>query len=53
MIDIDVVIAQELADAELFGWIVFDDQQTLAPRQRILANTSRGRIQSFGRSSAW
>ena len=47
-VDIDVLVAQQFARAELFGRIVFDDQQPLAARLRVLADPREGGIEILG-----
>ena len=46
--DIDVVVAQQLFDAELFGGIVLDDQQPLAPRSGVFLDLQQRSIQALG-----
>src|SRR5271170_1457606 len=47
--DVNVVIAEELLDAELLGRIVFDDQQALSSRSGILLDTGQRAFQSLWR----
>ena len=47
-IDIDVVMPQQFAGAQLLGRIVFDDQQPLAARLRVLADACQCRVQVLG-----
>ena len=47
--DLDVVVAEQLADAHLLGGIVLDDQQALAPRLRVVLDARQRRLEAFGR----
>ena len=52
-IDIDVVVTQQFANAQLFRGIVFDDQQPLAAGRRILLDAREAPIPVRPDSSAW
>ena len=41
-------MAEQFANAELFGGIVFDDQQALATRAGVLLDASQGRFETLG-----
>ena len=51
--DLDVVVTEELADAQLLGGVVFDDQQTPAARLRELFDLGQRLGNPFASSSAW
>ena len=42
-------MAEQFADAELLGGIVFDDEQTLAARRGVILDAGERGVQSFGR----
>ncbi len=46
--DVDVVVAEQLADAQLFGGIVLDDEQALATRPRVFPDAFERDVQAFG-----
>ena len=46
--DVDVVVAEQLRDAQLLGGVVLDDQQPLAPRRRVGLDARERRLQPFG-----
>src|SRR5580658_1395398 len=48
--NLDVIMAQKLTDTELFGRVVFNNQQTLATRLRVVPNTPNGVCQLLRRS---
>ncbi len=47
-VDIDVPMAQQFADAHLFGGIVFDHQEALAAGLRVVADAGDCRIEILG-----
>ena len=47
--DVDIVVAQQVANAQLLAGIVLDDQQPLAARRRVFLDARQRRIQPFGR----
>ena len=46
---IDVVVAEQLGDAELLGRVVLDDQQPLAARLRVILDPRQRRFEVLGR----
>ena len=51
--DVDVVMAEQLGDPELFGRIVLDDQQALAARLDEILDPAERRLEILGCSTAW
>ena len=49
-VDVDVVVPEQFANAELLGGIVFHHEQALAARQREVANAGERRFQALGGS---
>ena len=48
-IDVDVIVSQQLLDAQLLGGIVFHHQQPLAARHGVFLDTDQGCLQPLGR----
>ena len=46
--DLDIVVAEQFADAHLLGLVVLDDQQTLAARRGIFLDARQRRVHAFG-----
>ena len=47
--DLEIVVAEQLRDAQLLGGVVLDDQQTLAPRRGVGLDPRDRRLQPFRR----
>ncbi len=47
--DLDVVVAEQFADAHLLGRVVLDDQQALAARRGVFLDARQRRVDAFGR----
>ena len=46
--DLDVVVAEQFADAHLLGFVVLDDQQTLAARRGVFLDARQRRVDALG-----
>ena len=46
--DLDIVVAEQLADAHLLGLVVLDDEQALAARRGIFLDPRQRRVHAFG-----
>ena len=51
--DVNVVVAEQFADAELLGGIVFDDQQALAARRGVFLDAVEGGLAGLRWWRAW
>ena len=46
--DLDVVVAEQFADAHLLGLVVLDDEQTFAARRGVFLDARQGRVHALG-----